>query len=353
MTTTTQLDPTTTVQPATSEGGDGAGPATPDSPPAPPEPRIPHCIPPRMHEAYRNAVPTYDPAVAARTPLYLRIFEGAHRITDHFKIADALGLTPKEFLDLLESPPYQDFAKRYQALQEQHLHQHALLNAQQAIDALVRLTRSDKPEVARRAATTILTLAGQLPAKSPAPKPWEKVGPTPSSAFPATLDLKPGSSACRGPETPNPPEPSTPATNSAFSIQNSAFSPTTLSVPRCKLTLPTSPKSRLTKQHTLTYTLAVIPEDGTETPPPSYRIHCRSYAAPTTISTLLSFTSLSASNTSVTLAVPPSPEAIITKQHTPIYISSAPRITPFITTSCSKLSLYHHQLSLQNPISPP
>jgi hypothetical protein len=44
--------------------------------------------------------------------------------------------------------------------------------ADAALAALSRLINSDKPEVARRACNTILTLAGLLPSKTPTPKPW-------------------------------------------------------------------------------------------------------------------------------------------------------------------------------------
>ena len=256
---------TPAVKPAVSNGGGGAGlgtstPAnnpTPTASPAPQTPpAIPSCIPPSQHAAYLklHANPSFDRALAARTPLYQAIFQASHVLADSAKIADTLGLTPAELLEIRESQPYQDFAIRYQAILDQHLHLHAAMASQQAIDALRKLTNSDKPEVARRAANTILTLAGLLPPKSPSPKPWEST-------------MKPATSGGAGPETPTPakspiPTAPTPSNNSEFSIHHSA--------------LPSS----LTKQHPPTYNnSADRPQPGT----PAYREFIQQLCRDTTL----------------------------------------------------------------------
>ena len=125
--------------------------------------------------------------------------------------------------------------------------------ADAALTTLSRLLNSDKPEVARRAANTLLTLAGLLPTKSPGgatpPKPWDKTTltkqhlPTYNNSTPAHKPadpVKPAASGGVGQGTPNPTESPLPTNPlNAFSVPRSSFI--------------VSPNSFLTKQHMPTY----------------------------------------------------------------------------------------------------
>jgi hypothetical protein len=122
--------------------------------------------------------------------------------------------------------------------------------ADAALTALSRLMACDKPEVARRACNTILTLAGLLPSKAPTPKPWQKPPHAPQGdGYPDRQHLPTGSATHpasssqpndQGPMTNDKnaitkqhlpaysnPTPSAPSSiqNSEFNIQNSPSSP--------------------------------------------------------------------------------------------------------------------------------
>ena len=130
--------------------------------------------------------------------------------------------------------------------------------ADAALTTLSRLLNSDKPEVARRAANTLLTLAGLLPTKSPGAatpqKPWDKTTltkqhmPTYNNSTPVEKPdlVKPAASGGVGHGTPEPATPPIPT------------KPTT-EVPIKRPIPPTNDQglmtrdSFLTKQHLPTY----------------------------------------------------------------------------------------------------
>ena len=134
-------------------------------------------------------------------------------------IAQEFGITIAELQTYLNTPEFQNYLQLVLTINRLRTQIIAAENSSHALTTLSNLTDSGKPEVVRRAANTILTIAGALPPKSPiSQKSWDNIAltkqhmPTYSNS-PTTL--KPATTGGAGPVAPIPTEPS-PPNNSAF-----------------------------------------------------------------------------------------------------------------------------------------
>ncbi|MEI8195819.1 MAG: hypothetical protein WCI73_07920 [Phycisphaerae bacterium] len=173
-------------------------------------------------------------------------------------IAENFDLTLPELQSYLNSPEFHNYLQLVESIE--HLRQQMLVTQHTALSlgTLASLADRGSHEIARRAATTILTIAGLVPAKSPAPKPWEQTTLTKqhmptynnSTTVKPPVEMKPATSGGAGPATSTPTESPNPTT------LPSTCSPAQLL--SCSLDLPTPATnsafiSSLTKQHMPTY----------------------------------------------------------------------------------------------------